>query len=155
MRSTINMSTLIHRRVEAARQGTNPTVICRVQSGWVVMGDVQFLPGYSLLLPDPVVADLNALSGAQRLNFLQDMAIVGDALLVVTDAFRINYEILGNTEPALHAHIFPRYMTESEERRLKPVWFYNWKSSVAFDAQRDGPLMQKIAAAIQQYQDNA
>jgi diadenosine tetraphosphate (Ap4A) HIT family hydrolase len=146
----VNMSTLIHRRVEAARQGTNPTVIYRVQSGWVVLGDIQFLPGYSLLLPDPVVADLNALTETQRLNFLRDMAIVGDALLAVTDSYRINYEILGNTEPALHAHIFPRYVTEPEERRLKPVWFYDWKSSVTFDAQRDGPLMQKIAAAIQQ-----
>lgn len=144
------MSTLIHRRVEAARQRTNPTVICRVQSGWVVLGDIQFLPGYSLLLPDPVVADLNALTETQRLNFLRDMAIVGDALLAVTDSYRINYEILGNTEPALHAHIFPRYVTEPEERRLKPVWFYDWKSSVTFDLQRDRPLMQKIAAAIQQ-----
>ncbi len=60
------VSTLIHRRVEAARQGSNPTVICRVRSGWVVLGDVQFLPGYSLLLPDPVVSDLNALTMSQR-----------------------------------------------------------------------------------------
>jgi diadenosine tetraphosphate (Ap4A) HIT family hydrolase len=149
------MSTLIHHRVEAARQGTNPTVICRVQSGWVVMGDVQFLPGYSLLLPDPVVADLNALTGTQRLNFLQDMAIVGDAVLAVTGALRINYEILGNVEPALHAHIFPRYTTEPEDKRLKPVWLYDWENAVAFDAQRDGPLMQEIAAAIQQCQDKS
>ena len=55
------MITLIHRRVEEARQGINPAVICRVPSGWVVLGDVQFLHGYSLLLPDPVVPSLNAL----------------------------------------------------------------------------------------------
>jgi hypothetical protein len=53
--------TLIHDRVQDCRDGVNPKVICRVKSGWVVLGDVQFLPGYTLLLPDPVVYDLNAL----------------------------------------------------------------------------------------------
>lgn len=149
------MSTLIHRRVEAARQGTNPTVICRVKSGWVVLGDVQFLPGYSLLLPDPVVADLNALTMIQRLNFLQDMTILGDALLAVKGASRINYEILGNKEAALHAHVFPRYAREPEEKRQKPVWFYDWKGAVAFDAGRDQQLMQEIAEAIGRHQDFA
>ena len=106
------MPTLIHRRVEAARNGTNPTVICRVPSGWCVLGDVQFLRGYALLLPDPVVPDLNALDQQGRAQFLHDMTVLGDALLEVTGADRINYQILGNLEPALHAHIFPRSRTE-------------------------------------------
>lgn len=146
------MSTLIHRRVEEARQGVNPTVICRVPSGWVVLGDVQFLRGYSLLLPDPVVPDLNALPMEQRISFLQDMTILGDALLEVTGAIRINYEILGNSEAALHAHVFPRYVTEPEEKRRKPVWFYDWQSAPLFDLKRDQHLMDKVAAAIKQHQ---
>lgn len=101
------MPTLIHQRVREAQKVENPTVICQMPSGWAVIGDQQFIPGYSLLLADPVVADLNALTGAQRSQYLSDMAVIGDALLEVTDAYRINYEILGNTEPALHAHIFP------------------------------------------------
>jgi hypothetical protein len=52
------MPTLIHRRVEAARKGENPTVLCRMESGWAVFGDVQVLNGYCLLLPDPVVPTL-------------------------------------------------------------------------------------------------
>jgi diadenosine tetraphosphate (Ap4A) HIT family hydrolase len=146
------MSTLIHQRVEAARQGTNPTVICQVPSGWVVLGDVQFLRGYSLLLPDPVVPDLNALTMEQRLCFLQDMTVLGDALLAVTGAMRINYEILGNSEAALHAHLFPRYATEPEEKRSRPVWFYDRKNAPLFDPAQDRSLMEEIAAAIQQQQ---
>lgn len=146
------MSTLIHRRVEEARQGVNPTVICRVPSGWVVLGDVQFLRGYSLLLPDPVVPDLNALPMEQRISFLQDMTILGDALLEVTGAIRINYEILGNSEAALHAHVFPRYVTEPEEKRRKPAWFYDWQSAPLLDLKRDQHLMDKVAAAIKQHQ---
>jgi diadenosine tetraphosphate (Ap4A) HIT family hydrolase len=116
------------------------------------MGDVQFLSGYSLLLPDPVAPDLNSLLGEHRLRFLQDMVIIGDALLQVTGAYRINYEILGNTEPALHAHIFPRFMTEPEELRKKPVWSPERKSlpEDKFNLARDGKLMQEIRKAIQQ-----
>ncbi len=80
------MSTLIHKRVDECRSGTNPKTICRVKSGWVVIGDVQFLKGYSLLLPDPVVADLNELSTAQRATVLHEMSILGDALLEITGA---------------------------------------------------------------------
>ena len=146
------MSTLIHRRVKAANLGKNPTVICQMRSGWVVLGDVQFLPGYSLFLPDPVVEDLNALTIEKRGEFLQDMTIVGDALLEVTGALRINYEILGNSETALHAHIFPRYRNEPEEKLRMPVWFYDWKNAPPFDLERDRELMSKIVKAIEHHQ---
>lgn len=96
------------------------------------MGDVQFLPGYCLLLPDPVVPDLNAMDMAQRQAFLTDMTRLGDAVLAITDAVRINYEMLGNLEPALHAHVFPRFDHESEELKTAPVWFYDWKNAPEF-----------------------
>jgi diadenosine tetraphosphate (Ap4A) HIT family hydrolase len=145
------MPTLIHQRVEAAQSGTNPTVICRVPSGWAVLCDVQFLRGYSLLLPDPVVPDLNALDRQQRAQYLLDMATLGDALLEVTGAYKINYEILGNLEPALHAHVIPRYLTEPEEFRKGPPLFYDkgYRNSIQFDYGRDKELMGQIADAIQ------
>jgi diadenosine tetraphosphate (Ap4A) HIT family hydrolase len=145
------MPTLIHQRVREARKGENPTVICQVPSGWVVIGDQQFIPGYCLLLADPVAPDLNALTGAQRAQYLEDMGTIGDALLEVSDAYRINYEILGNSEPALHAHIFPRYMSEPEKPRSVPVWVgysreaYN---SRPLDLERDKELIEKIRDAI-------
>ncbi len=115
------MPTAIHRQVEAARQGALARVIARMQSGWAVLGDPQITRGYCLLLPDPVVADLNALTGDPRRQFLDDMARLGDAVLLVTGAERINYEILGNVEPALHAHVIPRHANEAPERRKQPV----------------------------------
>ena len=143
------MTTLIHQRVEEARQGKNPYVICRMPSGWVVLADTQILPGYCILLRDPVVADLNALTLEQRASFLRDMSIVGDALLEVTGAGLINYEILGNTDRALHAHIIPRYASEPEETRRRPIWFSDWENAPRFDAERDTKLMKDIAQAIQ------
>ncbi|MEM9007015.1 MAG: hypothetical protein AAGE59_26240 [Cyanobacteria bacterium P01_F01_bin.86] len=145
------MSTLIHRRVESARLGTNPHVICQMPSGWAVLGDYQFIPGYCLLLPDPVVPDLNHLSTAARTQYLLDMTLIGDALLVNTDSHRINYEILGNTEAALHAHLFPRYMTEPEHYRKGPVWHYpaETRKSIRFNPKQHGPLQQLLRSFIQ------
>lgn len=125
--------TLIHRRVAEARRGTNPAVIARVRSGWAVAGDREVVAGYCLLLPDPVVPDLNTLSSSDRSVYLLDMAVLGDVLLAVTGAKRINYEILGNSEPALHAHVFPRYDTEPEAYRRGPVWLYDWSKAPAFE----------------------
>jgi diadenosine tetraphosphate (Ap4A) HIT family hydrolase len=143
------MTTLIHRRVEEAQQGKNPFVICRMPSGWAVLGDTQILPGYSILLSDPVVADLNALSLEERGIFLRDMSVVGDALLEVTGAALINYEILGNADRALHAHIIPRYAHEPDEARRKPIWFSDWANATQFDPERDKPLMDRLSQAIQ------
>lgn len=139
---------LISERVMQARAGTNDKVICRLSSGWAVMGDVQFLPGYCLLLPDPVVPSLNDLSGPARLRFLSDMATIGDALLKVTNATRINYEILGNSEPELHAHIFPRYADEATERRRMPVWFYDWSTAPPYDEAIHGAVRKRLQEAL-------
>jgi len=114
----------------------------------VVLGDVQFLRGYSLLLPDPVVVDLNALDRAQREAYLFEMSVLGDALLRVTDAYRINYEILGNTEAALHAHVIPRYLHEPEHLRRVPAWAYDWQNATPFDLDRDRALMEEIAGYL-------
>jgi diadenosine tetraphosphate (Ap4A) HIT family hydrolase len=125
--------TAIHRQVERARAGTLARVIARMRSGWAVLGDPQITRGYSLLLPDPVVADLNALTGEARDQFLSDMAALGDAVLAVTGAERINYEILGNVEPALHAHVIPRHASEDPELRRKPVWLHDWGTAPPVD----------------------
>ena len=82
-------------------------MIARLRSGWAVLGDPQVLPGYCLLLPDPVVPHLNALEPALQQAFLADMARIGQAVQDITDAVRINYAIFGNVEPALHAHVIP------------------------------------------------
>jgi len=106
------MSTAIHRRVAACRAGTDPTMIARLPGGWAVMGDPQVLRGYCLLLPDPVVPHLNALPPEGQAAFLADLARLGQAVLEVTGAVRINYAMFGNLEPALHAHVHPRFADE-------------------------------------------
>ncbi|MBK7251154.1 MAG: hypothetical protein IPI06_09860 [Gammaproteobacteria bacterium] len=126
--------TAIHRQVQDARDGRDPKVIARLPSGWAVFGERQFVRGYALLLPDPVAPNLNALGTAERSQFLIDMARLGDALLRATSALRVNYAIFGNVEPALHAHVVPRYHDEPAEYRAAQPWAYDWSAAPAFDA---------------------
>lgn len=135
------MSTAIHRRVDACRAGNDPTCITRLASGWAVMGDPQVLPGYCLLLPDPVVPHLNSMTPHAQAVFLSDMARVGQVLLELTGALRVNYAMFGNLEPALHAHVVPRFEIEPQELRSAHPWAYDWSRAPAFDAQRDGALL--------------
>lgn len=111
-------------RIGSAHAGQNPMVLANMKSGFAVMGDTQFLPGYCVLLPYVEVSSLNDLDMNQRSDNLLDMSIIGDVITEVCHPRRINYSIYGNTDTFLHAHIFPRYQWEGEEHRTKPVWNY-------------------------------
>ena len=142
---------LIEEQVQRAREGKEPAVVCRIPSGWVVLANRQFLRGYCIQLPDPVVPSLNVLSVQKRVTYLADMAVVGDALLDVTGAYRINYAIMGNSDPALHAHIVPRYLSEPDEIRTNLPWLYDheFMEENRFDYIRDQDLIRRLASAIQ------
>ncbi|MDH2393753.1 diadenosine tetraphosphate hydrolase [Streptomyces sp. HNM0663] len=117
-------------RIGTAPRGENPTVLRRLTSGFAVIGDVQFLPGYSVLLVDePDVQRLSDLPKAKRLSFLSDMDQLGEAVeracRRLDPAFqRVNLEILGNTDPFLHAHVWPRFEWEPTDVVGAPVWLY-------------------------------
>jgi diadenosine tetraphosphate (Ap4A) HIT family hydrolase len=142
------MSTAIHRRVAACRAGADPTLIARMPSGWAVMGDPQVLAGYCLLLPDPVVPHLNAMPAAAQAAFLADLARLGQAVLDVTGAVRINYALFGNLEPALHGHVHPRYTEEPEALRTAHPWAYDWAVARRFDQATDGPVLAALRARL-------
>jgi len=117
-------------RVGAALRGENPTVLARLPGGFAVIGDVQWLPGYCVLLTDrPGVDRLSDLPRPERLAFLASMERVGEAVeqvcRTIDPAFRrVNLEILGNADPILHAHVWPRYDWEPPELVVRPVWRY-------------------------------
>ena len=90
--------TAIHRRVALLQSGQDPTLIQRMHSGWAVLGEQQFLRGYAMLLPDPVVGTFNELAPALRAQAILDAGRLGDALLAVTGALRINYAIFSNQQ---------------------------------------------------------
>ena len=118
-------------RIGSALAGANPTVLARLPQSFAVIGDAQYLPGYCVLLvDDPSVGCLTDLPKARRLAFLESMDVLGQAVenacRALDPAFRrMNYEILGNTDAFLHAHLFARYEWESPEHVGRPAWLYD------------------------------
>lgn len=102
--------------------------MARMRSGFAVIGDTQYLPGYSLLLTDDVGVDhLTDLPWPTRRDFLFDLSLIGEAVFAVTrerGAHRINYEVLGNSWPHLHGHVHARYEWEPSDMVGGPVWRY-------------------------------
>lgn len=140
--------TAIDDLVERCRAARLPAAIAKVPSGWLVMGERQVLPGYCLLLPDPVVPHLNALPALARSEFLDDMATIGDVLLAITAAARINYAIFGNVDPALHAHIFPRDSAEPQSTRTAQPWALDWNAAPFYSDALHGDFKRRVGAEI-------
>jgi len=144
-----------HDRIGAAETGRNPMVLTRLPSGFAVIGDTQFLPGYCLLLAAPRTGALTDLPRPARQRFLLDMSLIGEAIEQVCwpdGLIRVNYEILGNTDPYLHAHIFPRYRWEPHDLLPMPVWHYpadRWRDPAhAYSPDRHGDLRDRLTAAL-------
>ena len=141
-------ATAIDVMVERCRASDYPGAIGKMPSGWAVMGERQVLPGYCLLLPDPVVPHLNALPIGMRDRFLADMAVIGDVLLLLTEGVRVNYAIFGNVEPALHAHIFPRDAAEPVAIRSAQPWALDWAAAPLYSESLHGEFKRRLASEL-------
>ncbi|MGW8326322.1 diadenosine tetraphosphate hydrolase [Streptomyces sp. NPDC055897] len=146
------------RRIESALRGENPTVLRRLRAGFAVIGDVQFLPGYSVLLvDDPQVQRLSELPRVKRLDFLADMDMLGEAVERVSrrrdpEFRRVNLEILGNTDGFLHAHVWPRFAWEPADLVRVPVWRHpreNWQDERHALAPRHDVLRREISDELE------
>ena len=144
-------------RVGSALRGENPTVIRRLEAGFAVIGDVQFLPGYSVLVvAEPGVDRLSDLPRGKRAAFLAGMDLLGEAVertcRRLDPAFRrVNLEILGNTDAFLHAHVWPRYEWEPADLIGGPVWLYpreRWTDEHFALSPRHDPLRAGIGAEL-------
>jgi diadenosine tetraphosphate (Ap4A) HIT family hydrolase len=140
-------------RIGAALRDENPTVLARLPEAFAVIGDVQWLPGYCVLLTDDsAVTRLSDLPRAARLAYLESVDQLASAVELACaesdDRFlRVNIEILGNTDPFLHTHIWPRYAWEPDDIRIKPVWLYpadRWHDPTTALSNQHDPLRRAI-----------
>ena len=53
-------------RIGSAVRGENPAVLLKMKSGFAVLADAQFLPGYCILLGYPKAKSLNHLDAVSR-----------------------------------------------------------------------------------------
>ena len=136
-------------RIGSCERGENPTMILKMRSGFAVIGDHQFLPGYCLLLGYPKALSLNELPLEARQQYLLDTTLIADAIIKVCDPLRINYSTLMNLDHYLHTHIEARYDWEPDEYKSKPSWYYpkeqRFGDEYKFCEHKYGDLKRKIS----------
>jgi diadenosine tetraphosphate (Ap4A) HIT family hydrolase len=106
--------------IDRIRAGTFADWVAEMPRSWLILGDAQFYRGYCLLLAKHHVTELHAMPRGEAHEVLDEVLAVGRTLAEVLKHLKLNYECLGNQEPHVHWHIFPRYL--DDPMRLGPVW---------------------------------
>lgn len=105
---------------ERIRAGANPDFVAELPHSYVVLGDAQFYRGYCVLLAKTHAREMFALERAEALALCDEVLALAEAIDAITHPLKMNYECLGNAEPHVHWHLFPRY--ESDELKRAPIW---------------------------------
>lgn len=120
---------LICDRIAMIQRGENPWFVKELQTGYVVIGDHQHFPGYTLFLykEHGEITELFHLEKEKRALFLEEMTQVAQAVSRAFGAEKMNYELLGMGDAHLHWHLFPRRTGDIGgygNRGAGPVWWY-------------------------------
>lgn len=142
----------ISSRVERIASDGDPALVASLPSGYAILNDNQpdEIAGCCVLLPMQVVPSINDLNEIERVVFMSDLLRLGDAVLSATGAERINYLILCNMAPELHAHVIPRFAHEDPaKRRLGPFEAYEFPSARKAEPKgRHAELLAKLQAEL-------
>jgi diadenosine tetraphosphate (Ap4A) HIT family hydrolase len=106
--------------IERIHGGTYHDWIAELPRSWLIFGDAQFYRGYCLLLAKRHVTELHTMPRGEAHELLDEILAVGRTLAEILNPLKLNYECLGNQEPHVHWHIFPRYA--DDPMRTAPVW---------------------------------
>ncbi len=135
-------------------QGKSPDLIAELPNSWVVLGDAQFYRGYCVLLAKRHVPEPFLMPRAEALNLFGEVCSVAEAIAEVTHPLKLNYECLGNVEPHVHWHIFPRH--DDDEQKRSPVWERPAKERMrTLDEHDRGALMAALRAEVSKRIPNA
>jgi diadenosine tetraphosphate (Ap4A) HIT family hydrolase len=102
------------------RAGSFPHLVAELPRSWLILGDAQFYRGYCVLLAKRHVTEPHLMPRGEAHELLDEMLAAGRAISAVTQPAKLNYECLGNQEPHVHWHIFPRFADDPQ--RLAPIW---------------------------------
>jgi diadenosine tetraphosphate (Ap4A) HIT family hydrolase len=104
-------------------------------------------PGRCIVMLREHFDHLDEVPGEIAAAFTQDQQQVGASLRLLTGVERVNYAVLGNTLPHVHAHIIPRY--EDDPVPTRPSWEHpdpQRKCSLALRDQVVAHLKRALAA---------
>jgi diadenosine tetraphosphate (Ap4A) HIT family hydrolase len=102
------------------RDGKLPDFLAELPHSYVILGDAQFYRGYCILFAKTHATELFLMPRDEALELFDEVRSTAEAIAAVTHPWKMNYECLGNAEPHVHWHIFPRY--QNDELRAGPIW---------------------------------
>jgi diadenosine tetraphosphate (Ap4A) HIT family hydrolase len=94
--------------------------VAELPRSWLILGDAQFYRGYTVLLAKRHINEIHLMPRGEAHELFDELLAVSKALTAVVRPHKLNYECLGNQEPHVHWHIFPR--SADDPMRLAPVW---------------------------------
>jgi diadenosine tetraphosphate (Ap4A) HIT family hydrolase len=106
--------------IERIRSGKFGDLIAELPRSWLILGDAQFYRGYCVLIAKRHITEMHLMPRGEAHELFDELMAVGKTLERVVKPFKLNYECLGNQEPHVHWHVFPRYAEDAQ--RLAPVW---------------------------------
>ena len=120
---------LICDRIDMIKKGCNPYFVRELETGYVVIGDHQHFYGYTLFLykRHGEITELFHLEPDERAKFMEEMALVAEAVSRAFGSEKMNYELLGMGDAHLHWHLFPRRggdILQYGNCGKGPVWWY-------------------------------
>jgi diadenosine tetraphosphate (Ap4A) HIT family hydrolase len=108
--------------IERIKAGGVRDFIAELQSCYVILGDKQFYCGYCILFAKQHATELYLMAADSARLLHDEMRLAAEAIAAVVKPWKMNYECLGNSEPHVHWHLFPRQKNEADELRRGPIW---------------------------------
>jgi diadenosine tetraphosphate (Ap4A) HIT family hydrolase len=106
--------------IERCRAGNLADFVAELPHSFVILGDAQFYRGYCVVLARRHVNEVHLMPPDEARALFDETVAVGRAIAFATRPLKLNYECLGNLEPHVHWHVFPR--VEMDAMRAAPVW---------------------------------
>ena len=110
------------------------------------MSDNRF-PGRCVVTLHEHATELFDLSPAVRHAFADDVSTAARAIKSAVNAFKMNYEILGNADPHVHCHLIPRQLNEPGPK--VPAWLHP-DPQKALEADRAEEIRQRIVTQLRE-----
>lgn len=142
-------------RISQIKKGENPYFVTELETGYVVFGDHQRFEGYTLFLAKNHVSEIYDLNNDVKMQHLNEMSIVAEAVANIFQPNKMNYESLGNSAAHLHWHLYPRYIDDMPING--PVWWLakdelyaeEYETSVTFIERYRDVLKKEITSLLE------
>lgn len=144
------MTCAICHKVSEYYAGSNQTVIHEFPNSLLVLGEHQFFKYYCMVLSKKCVREVHHLEPHERQSLMEEVFSAGKFLEEWTGCKKINYSCLGNVQPHVHWHVFPRYADDSDFKMSPWLHFKQFNDHV-LSSEANYQRVQELSRALKRY----